>query len=155
LRATLAHEIDVHINRYIHWEQSWWQIMKWWTAGYITDEEGLAVAVSRAYLPEWYEAKRLYYRYFFLEQWVEKDFAGLAALVRWLHGYSLARTFNETLRMKKWIQDTSIKHPWTLYMKDKIYLDGYMRIRKWLDAWWDIETLMIGKIKISDLEYIV
>jgi len=155
LRATLAHEIDVHITRYIHWEQSGWQIMKWWTAGYITDEEWLAVAASRKYLPEGYEAKRLFYRYFFLEQWVEKDFAGLAALVRWLHGYDLARTFNETLRMKKGVQDTSIKHPWTLFMKDKIYLDGYVRVKEWLDAWWDLETLMIGKIKISDLAYIV
>jgi hypothetical protein len=42
--------------------------MKSGTAGYIVDEEGLAVAVSHEYLPEGYQNKRMWYRYFFLDQ---------------------------------------------------------------------------------------
>jgi hypothetical protein len=115
----------------------------------------LAVAVSHEYLPEGYQNKRMWYRYFFLDQWGEKNFEELASLVRGLHGYDLARTFNETLRMKKGVQNTSIQHPWTLYIKDKIYLDGFTRVQQRLDAGGNKDDLMIGKIKISDLKYIV
>lgn len=67
---------------------------------------------------------------------------------------SLAEAFNDTVRMKKGITDTSVRHPGTLYMKDKIYLDGYDRIEKWIQAGGDKQQLMIGKIKIDDLAYI-
>lgn len=155
LRASLAHEIDVHIKRYINGMETGRQIMKSGTAGYVMDEEGLAVHASQQYLPNGYERKWRWYRYFFLHQGQEKDFASLASLVRGLKWVSLDQAFNDAVRMKKWLTHTSVQHPGALYTKDKIYLDGYTRVGKWIEEWWDPAQLMIGKIKIDDLWFIL
>lgn len=39
-------------------------------------------------------------------------------------------------------------------MKDKLYFDGYTKISQWIENGGDIERLMIGKIKIEDLDFI-
>jgi hypothetical protein len=68
---------------------------------------------------------------------------------------TLTGAFKTALRMKKWVQKTGVVQPWAAYLKDKIYLDGYQRVTQWIEDWGDIEQLMIGKIKISDLKMII
>ncbi len=41
--ATLAHEVDVHVMRYIHGKDTGWKILRKGTAGYLPTEEGLAI----------------------------------------------------------------------------------------------------------------
>ena len=40
-------------------------------------------------------------------------------------------------------------------MKDKIYLDGYMKVKKWLEDGGDKEKMMLGKVKVTDLDFIL
>lgn len=155
LEGTLAHEIDVHVRRYIAGMQSWWDILKSGTAWYLSEEEWLAVWFGQQRMPAWYLSKRVYYRYLFLEQWMTKDFQELAWIIRGLKWLSLADAFNDALRMKKWLIDTWKSSIGVLYTKDKVYQDGLQKVVSWIEQWGDIESLMIWKIKIDDLKYIV
>jgi hypothetical protein len=76
-------------------------------------------------------------------------------VIRSLTNKSELGAFKGALRLKKWLIDSSIKEHWAMFMKDKIYLDGYARVRQWIEAWGDVDQLMIGKIKIADLQYML
>ncbi len=154
LQATLAHEVDVHVRRYMNWSKTWRHILRQWTAHFISDEEGLAVTESLKYLPEWYERKWRFLRYYYLSLVANKDFAGIASIIMWLRNVTLRTAFSDVLRVKKWIQNTWFIDEWAVYYKDKVYLDGQKKIQKWIDAWWDTEDLMVGKITIQDLEIV-
>jgi hypothetical protein len=41
-----------------------------------------------------------------------------------------------------------------VYYKDKVYLDGQKKIQAWIDAGGNTEKMMVGKVKIEDLEYV-
>lgn len=153
LLATLAHEIDVHVVRYQAWFATWWSILKSWTAGYITDEEGLAIYKSFQYLPDEYEKIWMYQKYYLLSIAWTMSFKELAAYIYENSRKTLIGSFNGALRLKKWLVDTGAKD-WAVFLKWKIYLEWYTRILNRVEEWWDIEKLMIWKIKIADLPYI-
>jgi len=154
LQATLAHEVDVHVRRFKNGSQTWRHILRQGTANFIADEEGLAVIESLKYLPEWYERKWRFLRYYYLSLVESKDFAGIASVVMGLWNFTLRRAFSFVVRVKKWIQNTWFIDAWAVYYKDKVYLDGQKKIQKRIDAWWNIDDLMVGKVKIEDLEYV-
>jgi len=154
LKATLAHEVDVHVRRFINGSKTWWHLLRQWTANFIIDEEGLAVLESLKYLPDGYEKKWRFLRYYFLSQVENKDFAGIASVAMWLNNISLRTAFQDVLRVKKWIQNTSVIHAWAVYYKDKVYLDGQKKIQARIDAGWNTEKMMVGKVKVEDLEYV-
>ena len=63
--------------------------------------------------------------------------------------------FKTAIRIKKWVIHTDNIHPWTVFMKDKIYLEGYKIMKKWVESWKYTDKIYKGKIKIEDLDYIV
>jgi len=151
----LAHEIDIHVIRYINWKESGWKILQSWTAFYIKDEEWLSIWNSLRYLPENYKKNAMYEKYFLIYLAEKSDFVTLTNIIRWIYPqYWLLNIFKSAMRFKRWIQNTAFKWKWTAYYKDKIYLDGYMKINSYIENWWDFNKLLLWKYKIEDLEYI-
>lgn len=152
--STLAHEIDVHLRRYLNWLKTWWNILANWTWFYIKDEEWLAVYKSIENLPEDYFKVWIYKKYYLLNQAQKHSFSRLVDMIRWLENRTLNWAFKTALRAKKWVQNTWFVDWWAIFMKDKIYLDWYMKIKDWIENWWDVEQFMKWKIKIDDMSKI-
>ena len=151
----LAHEIDVHVVRYINWKKTWWKILQSGTWFYLTDEEWLAIWNSFRYLPENYEKTAMYEKYFLISQAEKADFVHLSNIIRWLHPQEwLLKIFRRTMRFKRWIQNTAFKWVGTSYYKDKIYLDGYKKIDSFIQEWGSFEKMLKWKYKLDDLKYI-
>ncbi len=163
LDSKLVHEVDVHLTRYLNAQKTWRHIFQKGTAWYITDEEGLAIWMSEKYLQSKipaYVNYNIYRNYIYLYRSKELSFQDLVSFIneteKWAY-YSwnkLLALFNRTLKFKKWIQQTHIVHPWTAYIKDKVYLDWYKIIQQFVQDGWDIQQLMLWKIKVSDIWYI-
>ncbi len=154
LKATLAHEIDIHVKRWVNGTTTWWHILRNGTAWFLTDEEWLAIYTGNKLLSDDYVKKWTYFKYYMLSIAWEKDFSYLAWLLRSLRWASLRQSFNGTLRIKKWVKDTSTIQSGALYYGWKVYLDGHEKITSWIEAWGNVDDLMIGKIKIDDLKYL-
>lgn len=152
---TLAHEVDVHLRRFLNWRKTWWEILKSWTWFYITDEEWMAVYNSFKELPDWYEKKAMYEKYYLVNEAANHWFSRLVDIIRWIQPRTLAWAFKTALRLKKWVQNTWFVDKWAIYMKDKIYLDWYKKVSKWVENWWNVEKFMIWKIKIDDIDKIL
>ena len=146
--AILSHEIGTHFRRYLAGKEQGLKLFQFGTGYYLSDEEGFAIHRSFSYLPDGYEKNAMYVKYYLLDAVDTLSFSETVELLRTLYPEkSLESIFSDTVRLKRWIT-----HSWTTYQKDKIYLDGYIRVKKWLDAWGNAETLFFGKIKIQDLK---
>ena len=153
--ATLAHEIDVHLARFVGWRETWWNILKSWTWFYLKDEEGLAVRKSFQVLPEWYEKRGMYERYYLVYEAQRNHFARIAEIWRGMRWWTLMDSFRYAFRVKKGIQNTGFVDKWAVWMKDIIYLDWYLKIKNWIENWGKIDKFMFGKIKIEDIDKIL
>jgi hypothetical protein len=153
LRATLAHEIDTHLVRYLNWLKSWWNIFKSWAAYYQKDEEGLAIWNGNQVLPDDYEKISLYKKYMVTYELQKFSFSKSADFLRFIYpDRSLEWIFKSIIRSKRGIINTSHTNTW--YLKDKIYLDGFSKVDQRLQAGNNPEKMYKGKIKIDDLDYI-
>lgn len=150
----IAHEIWIHLNRAINWSQTSWEILKNWTANYLTTEEWLAVYNSLKYYPTDLEKNAMYQKYYLCYISWKNSFSDLVDLWFTFKWNNLIWIFKMISRFKRWIINTSIKNHWAIFMKDKIYLDWYSKIQDYIKNNQDLNKLMIWKIKISDLEFI-
>ncbi len=156
LYSTLAHEIDVHLLRYLNWAKTPWNLLKSWTGFYLKDEEGYAVYKSMEALPEQAQRKSVYNKYYFAAMAQKYSFSRLADIVKGIDPHkNLERIFKTAFRFKKWVKNTGFVDQGAVYLKDKIYLDGYSKINNYIDEWNDIEDFMIWKIKIEDIDKIL
>ena len=155
LKSILAHEIDTHLMRYINWSKTWWKIFREWVGFHIIDEEWLAIYNANKYIPNGYEKLSFYKKYFLLREAQKYPFSKIVDLVKFLYPEKrIEWVFNTILRMKKWIQDTSVSNEWAIFMKEKVYLDGYVKIKAWVEKWWELEDMYKGKLKLEDLDFI-
>ncbi|MDD3302902.1 MAG: DUF1704 domain-containing protein [Candidatus Gracilibacteria bacterium] len=154
LDGIIAHEIGIHLVRYLNGRKTGWNILESGTANYIETEEGLAVYNSLKYFPENYEKNAMYQNYYLIEMSKNLDFKDLAEICFKLKGNDYVKVFKTTTRFKKGILNTSIKNTGAFFSKDKVYLDGYIKVKNWIEKGGNIEKLMIGKIKLDDLKYI-
>lgn len=156
LKAVLAHEIGVHLRRYLGGKNSWLKLFEYGTGYYLTDEEGLAIYNSLTALPKWYEKNAMYLKYYLLSQADQLSFSETASLVQSMYPKSTPRDiFGKTARLKRGLIDTSISGiAGTTFLKDKVYLDWYYRIKEWIDEGGDKSLLYTWKVKISDLPLI-
>jgi hypothetical protein len=152
LDSILAHEIDTHLNRYISWSHTARKIFKEWTGFYLTDEEWLAIFNEKKHLPNGYEKFSNYKMYFLISEAQKYPFEKLVNLALFFYpNKNLETIFKTILKIKKWIEDTSIVNEWAVYFKEKVYLDWYMKINDWVEKWNSIEWMYKGKIKLDDL----
>lgn len=155
MQSILAHEIDTHLIRYINGSKTWWNIFKEWVWYHIIDEEWLAIYNANKYLPNGYEKLSFYKKYFLLRESQKYSFAKLVDLVKFLYPEKrIEWIFNTILRMKKWIQDTSIVNEGAIFMKEKVYLDWYVKINKRVEKWWELKDMYKWKLKLEDLDFI-
>lgn len=155
LLSILAHEIDTHLVRHLNGIKSGWNILKSGTGDYLKDEEWLAIYNASKVLPEEYEKISIYKEYFLTHQLQNSSFIKSFELCKFLYpNKSTEKLFKTALRNKRWLIHTW-ENKWIWYMKDKIYLDGFTKIKYWIDDWNTDEKLYRGKIKIDDLDYIV
>jgi hypothetical protein len=153
LRATLAHEIDTHLVRYLNGIKSGWNIFKSWTAHYQKDEEWLAIWNGNNVLPDDYEKISMHKKYVVTHELQKFSFSKAAEYIRFTYPIrSLEWLFKTIIRSKRGIINTELT--WVGYMKDKIYLDGFTKIEKRVAAGNSPEKLYKWKIKIEDLDYI-
>lgn len=153
LYAALAHEM-VHVRRFVQAQKSPWLLLRRGTARSFVDDEGLAILAAESELPESYEKRSMRQKYLLVQQSMHKSFAELAAMLMEQDEHkSLLSVFKTVYRVKRWIQNTAVIHPWTACLQDSIYVQGYDRIRTRQAQWGDTEALMKGKIKIEDLSY--
>lgn len=152
LYAALAHELT-HIERYSNASESSWTILSRGTAWYFIDEEGLAIWAAEQELPDSYEKTAMRQKYLYIKEAFSHNYVQMADMIRSDSDKSLHNVFKDVYRLKRGVQDTMVIHPWTSSLKDSIYVQGYSRISSWVDAWWDLNQLMIGKIKLEDIHY--
>jgi len=156
LLSILAHEIDTHLVRHLNWLKSWWNIFKFGTGYYLKDEEGLAIYNASKVLPEGYDKDSIYKKYYLVKEAESMDFKKLAHIINFIYpSRSKELQFKTAIRIKKGIIHTNIIHPWTVFMKDKTYLEGYQNIKHWMKDWNNDNKIYKGKIKIDDLDYII
>lgn len=154
LNSLLAHEVDVHLQRHMAGKRSGYHIFQSGTAWYIKDEEWLAVYKSLLQLPAWYEKKWMYRNYFLTHQAMFTDFSRLCDIIAGIEESTPISAFKVALRFKKWIVDTQVIDKWTVYMKDKVYLEWFKKISDYYESWWKDDKLMLWKITLEDLQYI-
>ncbi len=152
--AILSHEIGTHFRRYLSGKQTGLKLFEYGTGYYLSDEEWLAIYRSFEHLPEGYEKNAMYLKYYLLSLSDTLSFSETVELLRTLSpGKMLDSIFSDAVRLKRGTIHTGVRWiPGTTYQKDKIYLDGYARIKNWLESGGDMEKLFYGKIKIADLK---
>ena len=156
LLSLLAHEVDVHLTRYLNWLSSWWFIFKNWTWFYLQDEEWLAIYNAEKIWPEDFEKISMYKKYYLIKEAKNLDFIWLADLIRSIYkNRSHEWVFKTAIKLKKWVINTYMKDDWALYMKEKVYLDWYTKIKNFIEKWWDVTKMYNGKIKIEDLDFVL
>lgn len=160
LYAQLEHEIGTHLLRSRNGRKTKWNILHRWTANYLIDEEWLAIYnaqnVMKTY-SESFENIKIYQKYYLVDYAQTHDFKELVQKIIEIRAklgksYTYSGVFKTALKLKRGIKRTKDIDPGAVYFKDKIYLEGYKKISEWIKDGNDIERLMIGKIKIEDLE---
>ncbi|EKD44278.1 MAG: hypothetical protein ACD_71C00188G0002 [uncultured bacterium (gcode 4)] len=156
INAILAHEIDTHFRRYLAGSETGLKLFQYGTGYYLSNEEGLAIYRSFLHLPEGYEKNAMYVKYYLLSTVDVLSFSDTVGLLISLYPEkSLESIFSDAVRLKRGITYSWVKGiSWITYQKDKIYLDGYTRIKDWIENGGDQKKLFYGKIKIKDIEII-
>lgn len=153
LLATMAHEIDTHLVRYLNGVKSWWKIFKSWTAYYRKDEEGLAIWNGNTVLPDDYEKISMYKKYFLTKELMKYSFSKSADFIRFTYPErSMEGIFKAIIRSKRGIIDTS--QTGVGYYKDKIYVEWYHKIALAAQQEQDFSPMYKGKIKLEDISFI-
>lgn len=156
LKLILAHEVDIHLTRYLNGLKSGRNIFKSWTAYYLKDEEWLAVWNARQLVDDEEESLALYRKYYLLEEWKHLSFSKIADLIHFLDPEkTLERRFKAALRIKKWIISTDNQTNTYLWLKDKVYLDGYKKIEGLKLGVESLKKLKKGKVKVEDQNFIL
>lgn len=155
--AILTHEIGTHFKRYLAGQTQWLKLFQYGTGYYLADEEWFAIYRSFSHLPAWYEKNAMYVKYYLLGMTDTLSFSETIDLLRTLYPEkTLESLFSDAVRLKRWIIHSGTRGiPWTTYQKDKMYLDGYMRVKDWIEKeGGNAEKLFFWKIKIQDLKII-
>ena len=151
LPAILAHELGVHLQRYLSGQALWLKIFQFGAWFYIQDEEWLAVYESMKHLPEEYEKNAMYIKYYISHQSKTMSFSDLARLIQSVYpDKTQEQIFSDTCRAKRWIKHTQ-RIGILGYMKDSVYLPGYLRMKEWIEGGGDPYMLFQAKIKIADI----
>ncbi|AHB41343.1 hypothetical protein P148_SR1C00001G0552 [candidate division SR1 bacterium RAAC1_SR1_1] len=153
--SILAHEIDTHLVRHLNGLKSGRKIFKSGTGYYLKDEEGLAIWNASKFLPEEYEKDSIYKKYILINDGEKMDFKKLCETARFYYPErSNEGLFKTAIRIKRGLIDSSRIGKGTNAIQNKIYLEGYEKIKEIFKNGGEIDRLYKGKIKIEDLDFI-
>lgn len=143
----IVHEIGTHIVRYQNGTHQPYKIFSHGLSGYLGTEEGLAVlneelnnCLTRATIKT-YAAR------------VIAVHKGLQCTFRETYNYLMPyvgkeNAFEVTLRVKRGIGNTFYPGAFT---KDHLYLDGYFKVKRYMQRGGELRRLYYGKIGLDDL----
>jgi hypothetical protein len=149
LRSIIAHEIEWHYLRKINWKKIDYEIFSRWTWFYLETDEGIAVFNQNRFL---WETDKKYYgifeRYYFVYYALNNSYSDLIEELKTAYNNDLELVFRFLIRLKRWLRNV-----WDngVFVKDLVYLNGYLKIKEYLENSWSLEDLYIWKIDLSDL----
>ena len=148
-RSIIAHEIEGHYLRSFNARNLEYKIFQKWTAGYLETEEWIAIYNQYRFLSEKQQKYySIYERYYFTHYALKHSYAQLInAMLEYYHN-DYARVFDYVIRLKRWVHNISKNG---VFMKDLVYLNGYMKVQEYIDNGWLLENLYVWKIAIGDL----
>ena len=150
MRSVIAHEIEGHYLRKLNGRKLKLSLFSRWTANYLEVEEWIAIYNQNRFLNE-YDAKyyNMFEKYYFMSYALEHSYKKLVKKMLEYYNNDYWRVFADLVRLKRWFSDISKDG---CFMKDTVYLNGFMRINRYVDEWNDLKDLYIWKIDIDDLE---
>jgi len=150
IRRLVIHEIGTHVLRAENGREQPFMIFFHGMPNYLATEEGLAVVNEE--------------RFGLLNNENLKNYAARAIAVQMAMGKSFSKVYNYlldffppntafklALRAKRGIADTSKPGGCP---KDYVYIDGYIRVKEYLDKGGDLDKLYIGKVGLEHLSTI-
>ena len=140
-----VHELEVHVFRIINGEKQFSKLFALGFPGYLVTEEGMATYIEElsGYLDK-VKMKDYAARVIAVDSVCKKDY--------------FRKTFD---RLKRYGLDD--KQSWHLsvrahrgggFVKDHVYLKGYLEIKKFVEDGGDLKMLFCGKIGIEDIPYV-
>lgn len=152
LRSIIAHEIEGHYLRKLNGRQQKLSIFSRGTAHYTETEEGIAIYnQSRFISPNDRKYYSIYERYYFLEYARKHSYRRLISKLAEYYENEYERVFSYMLRIKRGWKDVSKSG---VFMKDTVYVNGYLKVQNFVDNGGSLEDLYMGKISIEDLDEI-
>lgn len=150
MRSVIAHEIEGHYLRKVNGKKSKYSIFKTWTAWYLATEEWIAIYNQSRFLnkndSKYYWLKE---RYYFIDFCLNNTYEDLIDEYKRYYNNDYYTMFNYIARLKRWFKDISME--WC-FMKDVVYLNWYLEVKKFISNWWSLRDLYFWKICISDLD---
>lgn len=150
LRSIIAHEIEWHYLRKVNGRLSQYSIFSRGTAGYTETEEGIAIYNQSRFIGKndnkYYS---IFERYYFLQYALKHSYKRLISKLAEFYENDYEKVFNFMLRIKRGFEDPS--KSWA-FMKDVVYVNGYLAVSNYLDNGWDLKTLYVWKIGLDDIE---
>ncbi len=151
IRRLLIHEVGTHVFRYANGRNQPLRLLRNGLVGYVVAEEGLATYHEKLYGVQDDAAKRRYaLRVLAADMALTHSFYDVISFLMQYTGFDEA--FKVTVRAKRGFTDTS--QPGA-HIKDKVYLEGYLRVTDHLHAHpADYDLLMSGKVSFEMLDWL-
>jgi len=152
LRSIVAHEVEGHYLRKLNGREQVLSIFSRGTANYTETEEGIAIYNQSRFIgPKDRKFYSIYERYFFLEYARKHSYRRLLTKLLEYYNHDYEKVFTYILRLKRgWKNITKSG----VFMKDTVYVNGFLKIEDFLNAGGNLEDLYIGKVAIEDLDEI-
>ncbi len=152
MRSIIAHEIEGHYLRKINGRKSNFSLLAKWSAGYIETDEGIAIYNQNRFLtPRDKKYYGIFERYYFVQYALKHSYRRLVKHLAEFYDDDYERVFAYMLRLKRGLKDPSKEG---VFMKDVVYVNGFLSVDSYLTGWGSLESLYIGKLHIDDLEII-
>jgi alpha-L-glutamate ligase-like protein len=152
MRSIIAHEIEGHYLRKINGRKSPYSIMARWAARYIETDEGIAIYNQNRFItPQDRKYYSIYERYYFTGYALKHSYRRLVKHLAEFYDDDYERVFAYMLRLKRWFVDPSREG---VFMKDVVYVNGFLSVESYLDTGGSLEDLYIWKLHLDDIQTI-
>lgn len=152
MRSIIAHEVEWHYLRKINGRKTPFSIMSRWSAWYIETDEWIAIYNQNRFVtPQDRKYYSIYERYYFTHYALKHSYRRLIKHLCEMYNNDYERVFTYMLRLKRWFTDPSKQ--W-VFMKDVVYVNGFLSVEAYIDNGWRLADLYIWKIHLDDIEII-
>ncbi|MDQ7021946.1 MAG: DUF1704 domain-containing protein, partial [Candidatus Gracilibacteria bacterium] len=150
MRSIIAHEIEGHYLRRVNGRKLDYNIFSAGTAKYIEIDEGIAVYNQNRFLNNQdIKFYGIYEGYYLLNFALNNSYNNLLEKLLEFYKYDFEKIFNRLVRIKRGFQKASDEG---VFYKDVVYLNGYLKINKFIEEGGSLKELYLGKITIEDLK---
>jgi len=150
MRSIIAHEIEWHYLRKINGRKSDFSILARGTARYIETDEWIAIYNQNRFITP---ADKKYYsifeRYYFVWYALKHSYRRLVKHLAEFYDEDYERVFAFMLRLKRGFVDPSKEG---VFMKDVVYVNGFLSVESYLESGWTLEALYVWKFHLDDME---